>query len=61
MSWWMTAVIIGAVVAPWVVMGPTLKMAFLRGLQAGLGAWFGIALGTTPIIVAIMWIGSLFI
>lgn len=47
----------GAVVAPWVIMGNQILTGFREGgLQTGLGTWFGIALGTTPVIVLIMWV-----
>lgn len=57
MEWYWIAIVMGAVVAPWVIMGNQILTGFREGgLQTGLGTWFGIALGTTPVIVLIMWV-----
>jgi len=53
---------LGAIIAPWVAMGGSLRRAFReRGLAAGLGLWLGIAIITTPVIFAIVLMGQLFL
>jgi hypothetical protein len=57
MQWYWIALILGVVVAPWVVMPQAIRIGFEEGgLQTGLGAWFGISLITGPIIFLIMWL-----
>lgn len=58
MKWYLIPLILGAVVMPWVGWPRELLMAFLEGGPInGFGFWFGLALGTTPIIFTIHIIG----
>ena len=62
MEWYWIGIVIGAVVAPWVVMGGQILTGFQeRGIQTGLGLWFGTALVTTPMLLLVMWVLRLFI
>jgi hypothetical protein len=61
MAWYWLALVLG-VIAPWLVMGGHIRMAFREGgLQTGLGTWFGISLITVPMVFLIMWLGRFFI
>ena len=55
--WLWIALFVGACVAPWVVMGKLLRVAFARSLFDGIGVWIGGALMTTPAVVLLTWIG----
>ena len=55
MAW--IALFVGVCVAPWVVMGKLLRVAFDRSLFDGIGVWIGGALMTTPAVVLLTWIG----
>lgn len=58
-EWYVAAMIVG-VIAPWVVMGRTIRLAFAeRGVIVGLGTWFGIAVVTVPIMVLFWWAARL--
>jgi hypothetical protein len=55
--WLWIALFVGAGVAPWVVMGRLLRIAFARSILDGLGVWLGAALMTTPAVLLLTWIG----
>jgi len=56
MKWYWLWIIIG-LLAPWIIMGRAIRMGFEeRGLQTGLGVWFGAALLTVPLMLAIGWL-----
>lgn len=58
---WQWALIIGGVIMPWALMGRTILMGFReRGLQTGLGAWFGIAIPCTLVMLVLFWIQDAF-
>ena len=60
MTWYRIAILLGAVVAPWITSATMLKIAFEeRGFLVGFGVWAGVAIVTTPIILAIMWLGRI--
>ncbi len=48
MQWYWAAVIAG-IVAPWLIMGGSIRAGFEQGgLQVGLGIWFGLCIFTMP-------------
>ena len=56
MEWYWIALIAG-IIAPWVVMGSSIRLAFEeRGLLVGLGWWLGVCGFTIPVIFLIMWL-----
>jgi uncharacterized membrane protein YhdT len=60
MPWYWTAVLLGAVVAPWVLNASEIHTSFHeKGLVGGLRAWFGIALMTTPVVFIGFWLSEL--
>lgn len=59
MSWLWTGIILG-LIAPWLLMGPAIRMAFEeRGLVQGLGTWFGGAIISVPLMVGFCWLANI--
>ena len=56
MDWWWMAMLIGAVIGPWVVDGHSIATSFRQGTDDGLRSWFSIACITTPIAFVVMWV-----
>ena len=57
MEWYWIALIVGGIVAPWIISGKAIRIAFEeRGIAGGLGTWLGVATGTTPIVFLGMWL-----
>ena len=51
-------ILLGAVVAPWVIIGGSLRIAFKeKGLVGGLGSWLGMAMISTPVVMGVSWLG----
>lgn len=60
MPWYWAALLLGAVVAPWVLNAAAIRTAFEeRGLAGGLRAWFSHALLTTPVVFVGFWLSEL--
>ena len=60
MAWYWTALLLGAVVAPWVLNASEIHIAFHeKGLVGGLRAWFSVALLTTPVVFIGFWLSEL--
>ena len=58
---WQWTLVLGAILAPWVLMGKMLKIGFEeRGLSGGLGAWLGVAILTTPLMFLLSWVFGFF-
>ena len=57
MEWLWIALFVGAGIAPWLIMGQSLRIGFSRGPIEGFGVWFGVALMTTPAVLLFTWIG----
>ena len=58
MKWYWAAIICGLIL-PWVVMFKTVRIGYERGIQSGLGAWFGISIITVPVTLLLFWIAQL--
>ncbi|MBM3529473.1 MAG: hypothetical protein FJX62_15395 [Alphaproteobacteria bacterium] len=59
MAWYWIAIALG-VLAPWLIMGQSIRIAFEeRGAVGGLGTWFGACVLTVPILLFLSWIGTL--
>jgi hypothetical protein len=59
MQWYWIVLILG-VIAPWIVMGKAIRIAFEeRGVLTGLATWFGMCFVTVPLIFLGTWIAGL--
>ena len=59
MSWLWIGVSLG-LIAPWVVSGQSIKIAFEeRGFLGGIAVWSGMCFLAVPFMVLISWLGSL--
>lgn len=59
MQWYVIALLLGAVVAPWVLKAAELRLALAdRGVVAMFGVWFGSATITTPLMLLLIWTGK---
>ena len=62
MAWYWAALLLGAVVAPWVLNATAIRIAFEeQGMVGGFGVWFGNAFLTTPVVFIGFWLGELFL
>jgi hypothetical protein len=58
MAWFWIALILGGIVAPWTIMGSSIRIGFKEGgLSGGFGTWFGISILTIPIMLGAIWLG----
>ena len=58
MPWWAIGLAVG-IVAPWVLMTGSLRVAFAEGIGKGLSVWSGMCLATVPIFVGLLWLLNL--